>query len=71
MVHLTMQQISICEESVTNMKAHKHGEISGSHSDEYEDGCLLGCCTTVLDRLTDVSEELVAPIIKASIIIIT
>jgi hypothetical protein len=19
-------------------------EISGSHSDEYEDGCLLGCC---------------------------
>jgi hypothetical protein len=20
------------------------GEISGSHGDEYEDGCLLGCC---------------------------
>jgi hypothetical protein len=20
------------------------GEISGSHGNEYEDGCLLGCC---------------------------
>jgi hypothetical protein len=26
---------------------YKHasvGEISGSHGNEYEDGCLLGCC---------------------------
>jgi hypothetical protein len=22
-----------------------HGEISGSHGGEYEDDCLLGCCT--------------------------
>jgi hypothetical protein len=22
-------------------------EISGSHGDEYEDGCLLGCCATI------------------------
>jgi hypothetical protein len=30
------------------------GEISGSHVDEYEDDCLLGCCActlTELDRL--------------------
>jgi hypothetical protein len=29
--------------AVYNQK--KHREISGSHGSEYEDGCLLGCCT--------------------------
>jgi hypothetical protein len=24
----------------------KYGEVSGSYGDEYEDGCLLGCCAT-------------------------
>jgi hypothetical protein len=26
------------------------GEISGSHGDEYEDGCLLGCCAVHYGR---------------------
>jgi hypothetical protein len=25
-------------------------EISGFHEDEYEDGCLLGCCAVLSDR---------------------
>jgi hypothetical protein len=28
-----------------SMKPTKTSEISGSHSDEYVDGCLHGCCT--------------------------
>jgi hypothetical protein len=27
-------------------------EISGSHSAEYEDGCLLGCCATIQKTAT-------------------
>jgi hypothetical protein len=25
-------------------RSERLGEVSGSHGDEYEDGCLLGCC---------------------------
>jgi hypothetical protein len=70
MGHHTMQKTSMCEDSVTNMKACEHSKISGSHSDKYVDGSLLGCCTIVLDRLTNISEKLIAPINQASIIII-
>jgi hypothetical protein len=27
------------------------GQISGSHGGEYEDGCLLGCCTMMIIRM--------------------
>jgi hypothetical protein len=33
-------------------------EISGSHSSEYEDGCLLGCCIMLSGKIADVSEVL-------------
>jgi hypothetical protein len=32
------------------------GEIPGSHGDECEDDCLLGCCDVYSGRKTDVSE---------------
>jgi hypothetical protein len=32
-------------------RPHRHGEISGSHGDWYEYGCLLGCCTVWSDRI--------------------
>jgi hypothetical protein len=44
--------LSICSSSSTCLSAYSHGliclchgEISGSHGGEYEDGCLLGCCS--------------------------
>jgi hypothetical protein len=39
-------------------------ESSGSYGDEYEDDCLLRCYYVVLWVLTDISEELTAPIIS-------
>jgi hypothetical protein len=34
----------------TSSRSTRRCEISGSHSSEYEDGCLLGCCTVWSDR---------------------
>jgi hypothetical protein len=40
-------------------------EISGSHGDEYEGSCLLGCCLTESQyQPTDVSEKLTVYIIR-------
>jgi hypothetical protein len=48
-----------------SLNSLNEGKISGFHGDEYEDGCLLGCCAVVGQKLTDVLEELTASVIIA------
>jgi hypothetical protein len=50
-LELIFEELGLAEEEKRNTyfkHQHKlqeiHFEISGSHSSEYEDGCLLGCC---------------------------
>jgi hypothetical protein len=36
-------------------------EISGSHDDEYEDDCLLGCCTVLSGRILPMFQRCLLP----------
>jgi hypothetical protein len=66
--HLGTQQYNEPEQKANSVGVtFKLGEISGSHRDKYEDGCLLRCCTTVWWKVTDVSQMLTASIIGVTI----
>jgi hypothetical protein len=64
--------LSACQQNLCNIElvvksVPVTGEISGSHGDEYEDDCLLGCWLTFHRYLLPLSSGRIAPLKRPSI----